>query len=180
MQQTREQRPWRGGINITALQMLEDRAYGYFWLMRNNTPAPLKPEQIVLNYTTAGTLHGLSKMPYLRDTRRAFGLDDFRLPYAPMDFFNTSRPELGYRFNDTVALGNYNDDVHHLLPSVCTYPPYMKNHTTKPYYIPFRALTVHNATNLLVAGKTISQTFHANGATRLHPSGLKLLLCVCL
>lgn len=43
-------------------------------------------------------------------------------------------------------------------------------HETKPYYIPFRALTVDGADNMLVAGKTMSQTFHANGATRLHPS----------
>lgn len=43
-------------------------------------------------------------------------------------------------------------------------------HTTKPYYVPFRALMVGDAPNLLVAGKTMSQTFHANAATRLHPS----------
>lgn len=62
---------------------------------------------------------------------------------------------LGYRFHDTVALGplraccvggqthhagNYNDDCHALVS--CTLPAYMSNHTTKPYYVPFRALTV--------------------------------------
>lgn len=46
----------------------------------------------------------------------------------------------------------------------------MVNHTTKPYYIPFRALTVQNTDNVLVAGKSIAESFHANGATRLHPS----------
>lgn len=35
--------------------------------------------------------------------------------------------------------------------------------STKPFYIPFRALMVGNASNLLVAGKSISQTFHSNG-----------------
>jgi hypothetical protein len=50
------------------------------------------------------------------------------------------------------------------------YPDYIFDHTTKPSYVPFRALMVGNASNLLVAGKTMSQTFHANGATRLHPS----------
>ena len=38
-----------------------------------------------------------------------------------------------------------------------------------PYYLPFRALTVQGAPNLLVAGKTMAQSFYANAATRLHP-----------
>ena len=46
------------------------------------------------------------------------------------------------------------------------YPDYVAVHDTKPYYIPFRALTVGGAPNLLVAGKTMSQTFHASSATR--------------
>ena len=50
------------------------------------------------------------------------------------------------------------------------YPDYIFDHVTKPSYVPFRALMVGDASNLLVAGKTMSQTFHANGATRLHPS----------
>ena len=40
----------------------------------------------------------------------------------------------------------------------------------KPYYIPLRALMVGGAPNLLAAGKTMSQSFHANSNTRLHPS----------
>jgi len=31
-------------------------------------------------------------------------------------------------------------------------------------------MTHRDLSNLLLAGKTMSQTFHANGATRLHPS----------
>ena len=40
----------------------------------------------------------------------------------------------------------------------------------KPYYIPLRALMVGNCPNLLATGKTMSQSFHANSNTRLHPS----------
>lgn len=36
-------------------------------------------------------------------------------------------------------------------------------------YFPFRALTHKDCPNLLLAGKTISQTFYANAATREHP-----------
>ena len=41
---------------------------------------------------------------------------------------------------------------------------------SKPFYIPLRALLVGGAPNLLVAGKTMSQSFHASASTRLHPS----------
>eukprot|EP00730_Choanoeca_flexa_P013337 TRINITY_DN5212_c0_g1_i2.p1 TRINITY_DN5212_c0_g1~~TRINITY_DN5212_c0_g1_i2.p1 ORF type:complete len:656 (+),score=135.69 TRINITY_DN5212_c0_g1_i2:31-1998(+) len=169
IQDVKAQRPWKGGLDPAALRMLEDRAYAYFHWMNTTAPNADWSQRIVLNYTTAGTGHGLSKMPYLRDTRRAIGLDGFRLTYDKnMNYYNESSPYTGYRFYDTIALGNYNDDVHHL--KICTYPDYMLDHTTKPYYIPFRALTVQNSSNFLVAGKTMAQTFHANGATRLHPS----------
>lgn len=51
----------------------------------------------------------------------------------------------------------------------CYYPSYLKESDIKPYYVPFRALTNKKFTNLLVAGKTMAQTFHANAGTRLHP-----------
>ncbi len=38
-----------------------------------------------------------------------------------------------------------------------------------PFYIPFCALTNRAYGNLLVAGKTMAQSFMANSATRLHP-----------
>ena len=75
-------------------------------------------------------------------------------------------------FRDSVALGDYNDDTHHLAKSVCIYPPYLAGagEGAKPYSIPLRALMVDSAPNLLVAGKLMSQSFHANSNTRLHPS----------
>ena len=39
----------------------------------------------------------------------------------------------------------------------------------KPYFIPLRALTNVKYVNLIVVGKTMSQTNAANAATRLHP-----------
>lgn len=71
-----------------------------------------------------------------------------------------------------VAIGVYlYGDVHRLADGVCTgssaYPDYVySTHPVKPYYIPFRALTVATAPNLLVAGKSMAQTFMANAATR--------------
>ena len=42
-------------------------------------------------------------------------------------------------------------------------------HETLPFCIPFRSLTNERYGNLLVAGKTMAQSFLANAATRLHP-----------
>lgn len=38
---TLHQRPWMGGLNMTALRMLEGRAYGSYHYMLNNTPGKL-------------------------------------------------------------------------------------------------------------------------------------------
>ena len=154
---------WCGGLNLTALRMLEDRAYGWYWFMRNSSVYldPTWPERLVLNHTTSGTAHGLSKMVYWRDTRRAIGIDGYRLTHPPLrDVLGVT----GEHFNDSVALGDYNDDTHELQTPSCIYPPYMSGQNNaqggKPYYIPLRALLVGGAPNLLATGKTMSQSFH--------------------
>jgi hypothetical protein len=49
-------------------------------------------------------------------------------------------------------------------------PSYIGEHgDTLPFFVPFRALTNDRIENLLVAGKTMAQSFLANSATRLHP-----------
>jgi hypothetical protein len=66
---------------------------------------------------------------------------------------------------DRIAIGTYNADIHGM--EGCDYPPY--DSLTLPFYIPLRALTNATVVNLLLAGKTMAQTFLANAATRLHP-----------
>ena len=54
--------------------------------------------------------------------------------------------------------------------AVCTYPSYIDaGSPVLPYYIPFRALTIDGAPNMLVAGKLMATSFFANAAMRLHP-----------
>jgi hypothetical protein len=164
---------WRGGLNLTALRMLEERAFGWFWFLKNSSVYldPTMPARLVLNTTTSGTAHGLSKMVYWRDTRRAIGVDGFRLTHPPLR--DVPGPT-GTHFNDSVALGCYNDDTHELRVPSCVYPAYMTGANNaqgaKPFYIPLRAMLVGGAPNLLTTGKTMSQSFHANSNTRLHPS----------
>jgi hypothetical protein len=96
---------WAGGINLNALSRAEQRAYGWYWFYKNNSYTDIVP-YLSLNYTAPGTLTGLTKMPYLRDTRRSVGINGFRLTYDPLnDIVNgTSQGgPTGYRFPDTVC-----------------------------------------------------------------------------
>ena len=93
-----------------------------------------------------GTQHGLAKLPYLRDSRRAWrGLDGFQLQYSDLSRRDSSESvdsgkydddgggggggiagfPTGRRFPDTVGIGNYPyADIHPLLPQGCQLDPY--------------------------------------------------------
>jgi len=113
---------------------------------------------------TAATSTGLPLYPYVRDSRRAVGVDGFRLSYSHL--------RAGTTFNDTMGLIHYQKTDMHLLDksrSGCNYPSYLSQTAILPSFLPFRALTVTNRPNLLVAGKALAQTFHASAVTRVHP-----------
>lgn len=154
---------WSGGMNLTALAMLEQRAFGWFHFFSRHANASVAP-RLVLSRQASGTTSGLAKMPYLRDTRRSVGLDGFRMYHA-------AQVGRALWYNDTVALANYPSDCHRI--DTCALPGYMNNSygiPTVPFYIPLRALTNNGSENLLVAGKVMAQSFYANSATRLHPA----------
>eukprot|EP00750_Incisomonas_marina_P001552 INCI1132.3.p1 GENE.INCI1132.3~~INCI1132.3.p1 ORF type:complete len:495 (+),score=74.00 INCI1132.3:469-1953(+) len=111
---------WAGGINLTALEMLEQRAYGWFWAYRSAFPNATDRSRLVLNRNFSGTSHGLSKMPYLRDTRRAVGIDGFRAQQASQTPASGGGTGAGEYFNDTVAFGNYPSDDHNV--DTCSAP----------------------------------------------------------
>lgn len=161
-----ETEDWRGGINLAALAGAEQRAYGWHHWFRMNAPAKFDAEQFSLAGEELGTKHGLAKLPYVRDTRRAIGLDGFILRFD--DLTGPASQKTGTVFADRIALGAYPADIHPI--AGCDMPDYYSGkHDTLPFHIPFRALTHHKVDNLLVAGKTMAQSFLANSATRLHP-----------
>jgi hypothetical protein len=162
---------WVGGIDLAVLAAAEKRALAWHEWFRHNAPAddsgkPIDPNRITLEGGVLGTGHGIAKLPYIRDTRRSIGVDGFLLKFS--DLIGPASQKTGTVFPDRVALGAYAADIHPIVG--CTYPPYVhENHATLPFYIPLRALTNERFENLLVAGKTMAQTFVANSATRLHP-----------
>ena len=157
---------WRGGVDVAALAAAEDRAFAWHQWFRRQAPAGIDPGRIALAPAVLGTGHGLAKLPYIRDTRRAIGLDGFVLRFA--DLSGPAARRTGTVFPDRIALGAYPADIHPV--STCRMPEYaVAAHDTLPFCIPFRALTHRDLSNVLVAGKTMAQSFLANSATRLHP-----------
>ncbi len=161
-----ERADWRGGINLGVLAAAEKRALAWHDWFKAHAPKPFVPEQVTLDRGVLGTGTGLAKMPYIRDTRRSIGLDGFILSVANLG--GNPAHLTGKRFRDRVALGAYGADIHPV--TTCPFPRYVNaGHETLPFCIPFRSLTNERYGNLLVAGKTMAQSFLANSATRLHP-----------
>ena len=191
---------YAGGVDLEALTLVESRAYASYHALKGALSVfmPDAAVNFSISASTAGTETGLAKMPYLRDTRRAAaGIERFRLCHdfaavenpgpGPNGCYNsladadvstnknTGSPlEPGFKFVDTIALGAYGFDIHRLQNSTCVLPSYLQwggmPAEARPYYVPFRSLTHYQSPNLLVAGKTMSQSFYTNAVTRLHPS----------
>jgi len=156
---------WKGGVDYTALEAAERHAYGWFRWFRDREPQGLGA-RISLAGDVFGTGHGLSKFPYVRDTRRSIGAGGFVLRGS--DLTGTEAGLTAKRFIDRVAVGLYPADLHPM--TTCSYPGYVYQPLeTLPFYLPLRALTNRDVANLLVAGKTMAQSFVANAATRLQP-----------
>ncbi len=162
-----ERDDWQGGIDLQVLAATERQAVGWHFWFREHRPPELSKFDVVLAPEVLGTGHGLAKMPYIRDTRRSLGLDGFVLRVSD---FLADQPgaKTGRVFADRIALGAYVADVHPIMNCECHGAGKDANRTL-PFYLPFRALTNDRYGNLLVAGKTMAQTFLANSATRLHP-----------
>ena len=162
----RERDDWQGGVDLEVMSAAEQRALAWHEWFKSHAPRGIDPRQIRLNSSVLGTGHGLAKLPYIRDTRRSIGLGGFVLRFA--DLSGPASQVTGKPFDDRIALGAYPADVHPI--TSCVMPDYIASaHDSLPFYIPFRALTNERFDNLLVAGKTIAQSFLANSATRLHP-----------
>ena len=159
---------WQGGVNFEVMAGAEQRAYGWHDWFRKQAPSDFNPEQIRLNGKVLGTAHGLAKLPYIRDTRRSIGIDDYLLCFS--DMVGPAEQITGTCFSDRIALGAYPKDIHPLVESEAFEYLESAPEKTLPYYIPYRALTNRRIENLLVAGKTMSQSYLANSATRLHPT----------
>ena len=156
---------WRGGLRVDVIREAERQALDYAAWYREQAPASVRP--FLALSRTWGHTTGLAPMPYLRDTRRSVGLDDYVLPGRA--FAGPGSQFTGTVFPDRVAIGAYQYDFRPLRG--CRMSTYgVSSYAALPYYIPFRALTSGDVANMLVAGKSMAQSTLANTATRLHPT----------
>ena len=165
--QQRDSDQWQGGVNINAIREAERQAYGYHYWYRAMAPTNWTNRTVLVrSVSTAGTCHGLAKMPYLRESRRSIGISNFLMTMSMIS--GDARDMHGQIPHDRLCLGAYNVDIHPMAP--CKYPAYIyRAYPVLPYYISLRAMTNRDVDNLLVIGKTMAQSFLVNSATRLHP-----------
>lgn len=107
-----------------------------------------------------GTEDGLSKYPYIRESRRIIGLHTI---VEDEIVIATNSGARAHHFSDSVGIGHYPVDIHgeQDVPGAAQ--------RTKHFQIPLGALIPRDATNLLPACKNISTTHVTNGSYRLHP-----------
>lgn len=107
-----------------------------------------------------GSEDGLSKFPYIRESRRI--LAQGRV--AEQDLNIDSDAVRARPFNDSIGTGFYMVDIH-----PCGANERGRMMMPKPFQIPMSALLPKGVTNFLPAGKNIGVTHLTNGAFRLHP-----------
>lgn len=158
---------WVGGIDLRALDGAERLSYSFYYWFKKHAPSGLG-SHINLSLSSTGTAYGLYKYPYLRESRRSVGYNDFLITTHDLDSYSG---KTGYPYDDRVGITAYDYDIHPMDNCQKSYgfDPEDKSINPKPFFIPFRALTNAKYVNLVVAGKNMAQSFKAGSAIRLHP-----------
>lgn len=116
--------------------------------------------ELKLRHDLVGTADGLSKYPYIRESRRLKS----KVRLLESDIVASSNTDVRARgFSDSLGIGHYPVDIHahQDVPGVAQ--------ATRPFQIPAAVLVQHYVRNFLPAGKNIGTTHITNGAYRLHP-----------
>jgi hypothetical protein len=188
-----EKGQWRGGLRIETLKKAEEHALGfYYWWVKGTTDSRLGhgtkkpyPDHRLMTGVDSpmGTLHGLSKYPYIREARRIIGRPSAGYPQG----FTINEVDISANFSasysqatqypDSVGISHYNIDIH---PCMALSPPEKRGNTerrgarggegeTYPAQIPLRAMIPQKLDNFLVAGKSIATSHIAAASYRVHP-----------
>jgi len=108
-----------------------------------------------------GTLDGLAKAPYIRESRRLQA--EFTVLEQHVGVLARGNLKGAEPFFDTVGVGSYRIDLH---------PSYRRNYldiNNYPHQIPLGALIPKRLENMLAGCKNLGVTHITNGCYRLHP-----------
>jgi len=150
---------------LQALREAKDLALGFcYWLQADSMrdDGGKGYPEMVLDPRVMDTPDGLSKYPYIRESRRIQAVYTIVEQDVAVEF-HKDRARARH-FADSVGIGWYGIDIH---------PNDMERKLppahTKPFQIPLGALVSVNTDNLIPACKNIGVTHITNGCYRLHP-----------
>lgn len=148
----------------SALQDAKRVSLGFLHWLQTAAPAEadrLGAPELRLRPDVMGTADGLSKHPYIRESRRIRAL---RTVVEQDVSAELQRGARAAHFADSVGIGWYPIDIHRSGPEdvgVST--------RTRPFQIPLGALIPVDVVNVAAAAKNIGTTHITNGCYRLHP-----------
>lgn len=115
--------------------------------------------EIKLRTDVLGTADGISKYPYIRESRRILAHTIVKEEDIAKGSHSDARARL---FADSVGIGHYPIDIHGRKEEGTA-------QSARPFQIPLSSLIPRDADNLIAGCKNIGVTHITNGAYRLHP-----------
>jgi hypothetical protein len=140
-----------------ALQDAKRVSLGFLYWLQTEQGAP----ELRLRPDVMGSVDGLSKHPYIRESRR------IKARKTIVEQEVSAHHQKGLRaahFADSVGVGWYPIDIHRSGPDDVG-----ASCRTKPFQIPLGALLPVRLANLIAGAKNIGTTHITNGCYRLHP-----------
>jgi hypothetical protein len=140
-----------------ALQDAKRVSLGFLYWLQTEQGAP----ELLLRPDVMDTDDGLSKHPYIRESRRIRALKTIIEQEVSARYQQDAHAA---PFADSVGIGWYPIDIHRSGPDDVG-----ASARTKPFQIPLGALIPARTTNLIAGAKNIGTTHITNGCYRLHP-----------
>lgn len=146
------------------LQEAKNLALGFLYWLQTECPRDeggFGYPEFRLRKDIMGTPDGLSKFPYIRESRRIKALERI----LEQDISASKQRKKAKHYANSVGIGWYQMDLHACVGNkeASLFAP------TLPFQIPLGALIPVKTKNLLPACKNIGTTHLTNGAYRLHP-----------
>lgn len=145
------------------LALAKDLSLGFLYWLQTESPRDDGGKgypEFKLRYDILDSIDGLSKFPYIRESRRIVPVRTI----CESDLIASVNTKARAKwFSDSLGIGHYPIDIHGTedVPGAAQ--------ATKPFQLPASALVQKELRNLLPAAKNIGVTHITNGAYRLHP-----------